>query len=141
MQVQPYLFFDGRCEEAIEFYKKALGAEVEMLMRFKEAPPPSGNPGEGCAGPMPDGNKVMHSSFKVGDTTIMASDGMANGKPEFKGFSLSINAKNDAEAERLFKALSDGGRIEMPLAKTFFSSAFGMVADKFGVGWMIIVEP
>ncbi len=138
MQVQPYLFFDGRCEEAIEFYKKALGAEVEMLMRFKEAPPPSGNPGEGCAGPMPDGNKVMHSSFKVGDTTIMASDGMANGKPEFKGFSLSINAKNDAEAERLFKALSDGGRIEMPLAKTFFSSAFGMVADKFGVGWMVI---
>jgi PhnB protein len=138
MQVQPYLFFDGRCEEAIEFYKKVLGAKVEMLMRFKEAPPPSGNPGEGCAGPMPDGNKVMHSSFKVGDTTIMASDGMANGKPEFKGFSLSINAKNDAEAERLFKALSDGGRIEMPLAKTFFSSAFGMVADKFGVGWMVI---
>jgi PhnB protein len=138
MQVQSYLFFDGRCEEALDFYKKALSAQVEMMMRFKDGPP-SGNPGEGCAGPMPDGNKVMHSSFKVGDTTIMASDGMANGKPEFKGFSLSINAKNDAEAERLFKALSDGGRIEMPLAKTFFSSAFGMVADKFGVGWMITV--
>lgn len=140
MQVQPYLFLDGRCEEALDFYKKTLGAQVDMLMRFKEAPPSPDNPGAGCGAPGNE-NKIMHSSFKIGDTTIMASDGMNGGKPEFKGFSLSINAKDDAEAERLFEALSDGGRIEMPLAKTFFSSSFGMVADKFGVGWMVIVAP
>lgn len=139
MQVQPYLFFDGRCEEALDFYKKALGAQVEMLMRFKEAPAGADKPGEGCAGPMPDGNKIMHASFKVGDATIMASDGMASGKPEFKGVSLSIAAKNDAEAERYFKALSEGGTVQQPLIKTFFSSSFGMVADKFGVGWMVVV--
>ena len=140
MQVQPYLFFDGRCEEAIEFYKQALGAKVAMLMRFKEAPPRSDNPGEGCAGPMPDGNKVMHASFKVGDATIMASDGMASGKPEFKGVSLALTVKSDAEAQQKFKALSEGGIVQQPLTKTFFSSSFGMVADKFGVGWMITVE-
>jgi PhnB protein len=140
MQVQPYLFMDGRCEEALDFYKKTLGAQVDMLMRFKEAPPSPDNPGAGCGAPGSE-DKILHSSFRIGDTTIMASDGMNNGKPEFKGFSLSLNAKDEAEAERLFKALSDGGRIEMPLAKTFFSSAFGMVADKFGVGWMVIVAP
>jgi PhnB protein len=140
MQVQPYLFFDGRCEEALDFYKKALGAQVEMMMRFKEAPP-SEKPGEGCSGPMPDGNKIMHASFKIGDTVVMASDGMASGKPEFKGISLSISVKNDAEAEQKFKALSDGGVVQQPLIKTFFSSSFGMVADKFGVGWMIVVAP
>lgn len=139
MQVQPYLFFDGRCEEAIDFYKKALGAQVEVMMRFKEAPPADNKPGEGCAGPMPDGNKVMHASFKVGDAIIMASDGMCMGKPEFKGVSLALTVKNDAEAEQKFKALSDGGIVQQPLIKTFFSSSFGMVADKFGVGWMITV--
>ena len=136
MQVQPYLFFDGRCDEAINFYKKALGAQVEMLMRFKDAPPQA--PGEGCNGPMPDGEKVMHASFKVGDATIMASDGMAQGRPEFKGVSLSITAKDDAEAKRYFEALSDGGSVQQPLMKTFFASSFGMVADKFGVGWMVV---
>lgn len=138
MQVQPYLFFDGRCEEALDFYKKALGAQVEMMMRFKEAPP-SGNPGEGCAGPMPDGNKIMHSSFKIGDDVIMASDGMAGGKPEFKGISLALTVKDDAEARQKFTALSEGGVVQQPLVKTFFSSSFGMVADKFGVGWMVTV--
>jgi PhnB protein len=136
MQVQSYLFFNGRCEEAIEFYKKALGAKVEMLMRFKD------NPEKPSAECMPvDLNKVMHSCVRIGDTAVMASDGMAQGNPEFKGFSLSINAKDEAEARRLFDALAEGGNVHQPLVKTFFSPSFGMVADKFGVGWMVIVEP
>jgi PhnB protein len=136
MQVQPYLFFDGRCEEALEFYKKTLGAKVEMMMRFKENPDKDKNPN--C---MPaDDNKIMHASFKVGDTMVMGSDGMAaGGKPEFKGFSLTVSAKDEAEAEKTFAALSDGGKVEMPLTKTFFSSKFGMLSDKFGIGWMVIV--
>lgn len=134
MSVQPYLFFDGRCEEAVEFYRKALGAKVEMLMRFKESPDP---PQENCGGGDP--NKIMHSAFKVGDSLIMASDGMAAGKPEFKGFSLSISVKTVAEADKLFNALAEGGHVQMPQMKTFFSPRFGMVADRFGVGWMIIV--
>ena len=133
MQVQPYLFFEGRCEEAIEFYKKTLGAKVEMMMRFKESPEknPSCSPS--------DDNKIMHAAFKVGDTMVMASDGMAAGKPDFKGFSLSITAKNEADADKTFNALANGGNVQMPLTKTFFSPKFGMVADKFGVGWMILV--
>ncbi|MBI5094949.1 MAG: VOC family protein [Candidatus Hydrogenedentes bacterium] len=131
MHVQPYLFFDGRCDEALAFYQKALGAEVLMLMRFQDSPePPMGN--------VPK-DKVMHSSFRIGGTTVMASDGHCLGKPNFQGVSLSINAANDAEAERLFAALSDGGQVQMPMTKTFFSSRFGMTADKFGVSWMVIV--
>jgi PhnB protein len=137
MQVQPYLFFDGRCEEALEFYKKALGAEVTMLMRFKESPEP---PSPGCVPPGAE-NKVMHASFRIGETTVMASDGQCLGKPSFQGFSLSVAAPNEAEAERLFAALAEGGQVQMPLAKTFFASRFGMVADRFGVSWMIIVAP
>jgi PhnB protein len=138
MQVQPYLFFDGRCEEAIEFYKKALGAQVDMLMRFKDSPEHvSAN--EGCAPPAGTENKIMHSSLRIGDTVIMASDGECKGKPSFHGISLSLNAANEAEANRLFNALSDGGQVQMPLTKTFFSPAFGMVADKFGVSWMVVV--
>ena len=134
MQVQPYLFFDGRCEEALDFYKKALGAKVEMMMRFKDSPEPAS---ENC---MPaSGDKIMHSCFRVGDTAVMASDGHAKGNPEFKGFSLSITAKDAAEADKMFGALADGGQVQMPLTKTFFSPHFGMVADKFGVGWMIMV--
>ena len=134
-QVQPYLFFDWRCEEAIEFYKSALGAKVDMLMRFKESPDPVP---PGMCGPNSD-DKVMHSAFRIGDTLIMASDGMAGGKPEFKGFSLSVNAADAAEADRMFAALGKGGRVTMPLSKTFFSPRFGMVTDKFGVGWMVII--
>jgi len=137
MQAQPYLFFDGRCEEAIEFYKSALGARVEMLMRFKDSPEP---PKPGMCPPGSE-NKVMHSAFRIGDTLVMASDGMAGGKPEFKGFSLSVNAASEAEADRLFAALGKGGQVQMPLAKTFFSPRFGMVADRFGVSWMVIVLP
>jgi PhnB protein len=135
MQVQPYLFFDGRCEEAIEFYRKALGAEVAALMRFKDSPEPA-QPGM-C--PPGSENKVMHASFRIGDTTVMASDGRCTGQPSFKGFSLAIAAPSDAEAEKLFAALADGGQVQMPLTKTFFSSRFGMVADRFGVSWMVHV--
>ncbi len=132
MQVQPYLFFDGRCDEAIEFYKKSLGADVGMLMRWKDSPDKSMcTPG--------NENKVMHSSFKLGDQRVMASDGYAKGNPEFKGFSLSLATKDEAEAEKVFAALGDGGQVQQPLIKTFFSPKFGMVQDKFGVGWMVLV--
>ena len=136
MPVTPYLMFNGRCEEALNFYRKALGADVGMLMRFKDSPEP---PPPGC-GPV-DGNKIMHAAFQVGGTTVMASDGMTQGQPKFEGFSLSVNAKDEAEANRMFGALSDGGQVQMPLGKTFFAKSFGMVADKFGVSWMVIVEP
>ena len=137
MPVTPYLFFDGRCEEALEFYKKALGAEVGMMMRFKESPEPP-PPGQ-----VPPGseNKIMHACLRINGAAVMASDGCAQGKPKFEGFSLSVDAKDEAEADRMFAALADGGQVQMPLAKTFFAKRFGMVADRFGMGWMIIVEP
>ncbi len=133
MHVQPYLFFDGRCEEALDFYRSKLGAEVQALMRFKEAPDQSMVPPGG-------GDKIMHSSFRVGDVTAMASDGRCQGKPSFNGFALSLTLATEAEAQKLFGALSDGGQVQMPLTKTFFSPAFGMVADRFGVSWMVLVE-
>ena len=136
MQVQPYLFFDGRCEEALEFYSKKLGAKVEMLMRFKESPEP---PQPGMVPPGSE-NKVMHASFRIGDSTLMASDGHCQGKPTFGGFSLSLTVANDAEARRTFDALGvGGGKVCMPLGKTFFASSFGVVSDRFGVSWMVIV--
>lgn len=136
MQAQPYLFFDGRCEEALEFYRRALGAEVEMLMRFKDSPVP---PDQGMAPPGAE-NKVMHAAFRIGNTKVLASDGECQGKARFQGFSLALTVPNDAEAERRFAALADGGQVQMPLTKTFFSSRFGVVADRFGVSWMIVVE-
>jgi PhnB protein len=136
MQVQPYLFFNGRCEEAVEFYRKALGATVEMLMRYKESPDPP-PPGMVPAG---SENKVMHASLRIGDTVVMASDGCCSGQPSFQGFSLSISIADPAQAERLFTALADGGQVQMPLTKTFWSPYFGMVADRFGVAWMINVS-
>jgi PhnB protein len=135
MQVQPYLVFEGRCEEAIEFYKKALDARVEMLMRFKDAPE---QPGSGECAPGSD-DKIMHAALKIGEATVMASDGRMQGKPAFQGFALSLDVKNKEEAERKFRALSDGGQVQVPLGKTFFATAFGMVADRFGVPWMVIV--
>lgn len=132
MQVQPYLDFDGRCDEALEFYKKAVGAKVGMLMRFKEAPDKSMiSPGSE--------EKVMHSSVQVGDSTVLMSDGRCTGNPNFHGIALTISAKTEAEADKLFNGLAEGGKVTMPLAKTFFSPKFGMVADKFGVGWMVLV--
>ena len=135
MQIQPYLFFDGRCEEALDFYKKAIGAEVTSLMRWKEAPEPQD------ASMVPPGseNKIMHTSFRVGETEVLASDGHCAGKPNFQGFSLTIQVANEAEATKLFTALGEGGEVRMPLAKTFFSPCFGMLGDKFGVGWMVWV--
>lgn len=137
MNVQPYLFFDGRCEEALEFYRKTLGAEIEMLMRFSESPEP-------CEpGMVPPGseNKVMHASFQVGDAMLMASDGNCKGQAKFDGFSLSLTVPSVEDAHRFFAALGDGGQVQMPLMKTFFSPQFGMVADRFGVSWMIYVKP
>ncbi len=131
MQVQSYLFFDGRCEEAIEFYRGAIGAQPGQLMRYKDSPEPTQIP-PGSA------DKVMHASVKIGDTEVMMSDGHCTGKPEFKGFGLTITANDGTEAQRLFGALSNGGAVQMPLAKTFFAEHFGMVCDKFGVMWMVI---
>ena len=136
MQVEPYLFFDGRCEEAIEFYRRALGAEVTMLLRWKDCPEQPKNKDM-----IPPGseNKVMHARLKIGEAAVMASDGRCTGKPSFQGFALSISAANEAEADRMFNALADGGQVQMPLGKTFFSPRFGMVADRFGVSWMVLV--
>ena len=138
MHVQPYLFFDGRCEEALEFYCSVLGAEVTMLMRFKDNPEPP--TGDSCKPAPGTEDKVMHASFRIGDTTVLASDGQCLGKPSFQGFLLSLTAPAEAEIDRLFAALADGGQVQMPLTKTFFSPRFGMVADRFGVSWMIYVE-
>ena len=132
MQVQSYLMFNGRCEEALEFYTKAIGAKIEMVMRFKDAPEGQCTPGTE--------NNIMHSSFKVGDTVLMASDGMNSGPLEFKGISLTLNPKTEVECERLFNALADGGKVFQPLIKTFFSPKFGVVSDKFGVSWMVLVD-
>ncbi len=135
MAIEPYLNFDGRCEEAIEFYKKALGAEVVMLMRFGESPDPC-PPSTMAPG---SENKVMHASLNIGGSTVMASDGYCQGKANFNGITLSLSIKDDAAADKAFNALAEGGQIHMPLGKTFFSPRFGMVADKFGVPWMVIV--
>ena len=132
--IQPYLFLGGRAEEAIEFYKKALNAKVEMLMRYKESPEPSQMP-------LPPNwdNKVMHASIKIGGSIVMLSDGCGPNEKGFEGFSLSVTAANEAEAKRTFDALGAGGEVNMPLTKTFFSPSFGMVRDRFGINWMVIV--
>jgi len=138
MQVQPYLFFNGRCEEAVKFYEKALGAKVEMLMRYKDSPEPP------PPGMVPSGwqDKVMHTSIRIEDAVIMASDGNSTEKPKFDGFSLSLTPRDTAEADRMFNALADGGQVKMPLQKTFWSPRFGMLTDRFGIGWMVnVVEP
>ena len=131
MHVNPYVFFDGKCEEALDSYKSKLGAKVNVLMRYSENPNPAHNP------PGSD-EKVMHSEFQVGDSKIMASDGLCHGKPSFQGFSLTIQCASDAEAQRLYTALGEGGQVQMPLGPTFFAHSFGMVADKYGIGWMLI---
>ncbi len=139
MKVESCLMFEGRCDEALEFYRRALGAQVTMLMRYKDNPEPAA--GEGCAdgsGPGPTPEMVMHASFTVGDTQIMASDGMGSGHASFQGISLALSPTNAADAKSYFDALADGGKVHMPLTKTFFSQAFGMVADRFGVPWMVV---
>jgi len=133
MNVQPYLFFEGRCEEAIAFYGSAAGAEVQMLMRFKDAP-------AGAAAPDSPPEKIMHASLKIGDSTVLMSDGRCSGNPALGGFALSLTVADKAEAERLFSSLADGGQVFMPLAETFFSPQFGMLTDRFGLMWMVMVE-
>lgn len=135
MKIQPYLHFDGRCEEALEFYRQALGAQIDMLMRYKDSPEPP--PPEMRRPEMAD--KVMHASFHVGDDTIMASDDCSPTPVNFQGFQLSLSVADEAEAKRYFAALADGGEVRMPLAKTFYSPSFGMLIDRFGVAWMVIV--
>lgn len=137
MQIQPYLFFDGRCEEALEFYRTRLGASVEMMMRFSESPDP---PPPGMVPPGSE-NKIMHACLVVGDSRIMASDGNCGGRPSFQGFSLSLTVADEKEAGRMFAALGENGQVQMPLGATFFSPSFGMVADRFGVSWMVYVAP
>ena len=136
MNVQAYLMFNGRTEEAIDFYKKAVGAEVTMLMRFREAPdqPPPGMVPEGWD------DKIMHSSFKIGDAELMASDGCQSDAAGFNGISLALSLASPEEAETKFAALAEGGKVTMPLTKTFFSPAFGTLTDRFGVSWMIVVS-
>lgn len=135
MNVTPYLFFNGRCEEALEFYRETVGAEIGMKLRYKDSPQPH-DPKM-----VPEGNLdlIMHSAFKVGETALMASDGCAASR--FDGFGLSLQPGTAAEAERLFAALEKGGQVRMPLTETFFSPRFGMVVDKFGICWMINVQP
>jgi len=140
MQVQPYLMFNGHTDEALAFYKKALGAQVTMLMRFKENPDAGKPAPEGCAPMDVDPEKVMHCEFTVGSTRLLASDGMSTAKPQFQGVSFALSAPDVAQAEQYFAALGEGGQVQMPMAKTFFSERFGMVADKFGVSWMVLVE-
>jgi len=136
MYIQPYLFFDGRCEEAIAFYRQALDAEVQMLMRYGEGPEGSSQCPDGTS---PPADKVMHARLQIGQTQVFLSDGFSQGRPEFKGFSLSLSAADDAEARRLFDALAEGGKVDQPLMATFFSSSFGMATDRFGVSWMVLV--
>lgn len=133
MNVQIYLFFDGCCEEAVEFYRRSLGAEVNKLLRYKDSPQP---PPPDKVTPGSD-DKIMHAELRVGDTFVMASDGCNAGLPSFQGFSLSLAASDATEAKRLFDALADGGQVRMPLGPTFWSPCFGMVADRFGVSWMV----
>lgn len=133
--VEPYLFFNGRCDEALDFYTKTLGAKVDFLMRFKDSPEP---PKPGMVPPGSE-NKVMHASFRIGNQRLMASDGRCGGKPNFDGFSLSLTVSDEAEADKVFASLADGGEVHAPLTKTFFSPRFGMVCDRFGVMWMVLV--
>ena len=133
--IEPYLFFNGSCEQALEFYRTALGAEVQFMMRYKESPEPP------PPGMMPPGfeNKIMHASLRIGQATVMASDGCSAEKASFQGFFLSLSVASETEADRAFAALSGGGQVRIPLTKTFWSHCFGMVVDRFGIGWMISV--
>jgi PhnB protein len=133
MYVQPYLFFNGRCEEAVQYYQKHLGATLNMQMRYKEAPP-----GDGMAAKA-NGEHIMYCNFTIGDSVLMASDDCVNPNVKSEGFSLSLSVKNESEADRVFAALADGGNVHCPLTKTFFSPYFGMVVDRFGISWMVII--
>ncbi len=132
MHVAPYLNFDGRCDEALAFYQKAVGAKVNMMMRWKDSP-------DRTMCTPANAEKVMHAQLQIGDSMVMASDGRLTGKPDFKGIMLSISANTEAEVRTLCDGLAEGGQVQMVPGKTFFSPCFGMVTDKFGVGWMVLV--
>ena len=134
MYIQPYLFFNGHCEEAVQYYQKHLGAKVNVLMRYKEMPSDAARPGVNY-----DGEKIMYGNLTIGDSVIMVSDDCVNTNVPFHGFSLSISVNDEKEAERVFAALTDGGKVHAPLSKTFFSPCFGMAVDRFGMSWMVIV--
>ena len=134
MKIQVNLSFGGRCEEAMEFYKKSIGAEVTGLMRWKESPDAAMKP------PLGYEEKIMHAAFRIGETHLMADDGMLTKETEFKGMTLVIEVADDAQAKRIFAALGEGGNVQMPLMKTFWTSSFGMLTDRFGVPWMVNVE-
>lgn len=134
LSVQPYLFFNGRCEEALNFYRDAIGADTQIVMRFKDSPQPHKD------AMAEDGDKVMHATITIGETMLLASDGECEGAAKFEGFSLAINVPDESEADRVFNALAKGGKVEMPLTPTFWAPKFGMLADKFGVGWMVSVQ-
>lgn len=134
--IQPYLFFSGRCEEAVEYYRSALGAEVDLLLRYRDSPEPM--PPES----IPPGweDKIMHVGFRIGCAVVMASDGCGE-EEAISGFAIALNVATEAETDRYFNALTEGGEVLMPLGKTFWSPRFGMVTDRFGVCWMVGVEP
>lgn len=134
MQIQPYVFFDGRCEEALEFYQQSVGAEIGMLLRYRDNPDPSTNP------PGAEDN-IMHGEMRIGESTVLVSDGHCGGSPTFEGFALTLIAKSVEESERLYKALEEGGQVLVPLGKSFFSPSFGMLTDQFGVMWLVYVVP
>jgi PhnB protein len=133
MKVEALISFGGRCEEALEFYKEAVGAEVTALMRWKESPDAPFKPPPGYE------EKIMHANFRIDQTQLMADDGLGNEAAEFKGVTLAIEVADDAEAKRVFTALGEGGHVNMPLAKTFWTSSFGHLTDKFGVPWIVNV--
>jgi len=134
-QIQPYLFFEGRADEALEFYRKALGAQTQMLLRYADAP---GGAAKCPDGSTPPGDKVMHMAFMIGGSLLMGSDGFCSGKPSFSGFSLSYPATDEADAKKRFDALAAGGKVTQPLTETFFADAFGMCTDRFGLSWMVL---
>ena len=136
MKVEPYLSFEGRCEEALNFYTQAVGAKTEYVLRYKDTPD---QPPEGMVPPGSE-NKIMHCSFMIGDSRIMATDGGCRDGGKFEGVSLALSSKTTAETEKLFNALAQGGQVQMPLGQTFFSPSFGMVTDKFGVYWLVVTE-
>ena len=134
--ITPYLFFNGRCDEAIEFYKAALDAEIEYIMRFDESPEP-----------LPDGTlppnfdkKIMHATITVRGVKLMVSDGCAE-ELEFLGFRLAISEPTEEQARATFRALAESGTVDIPIGPTFWSPCYGMVTDKFGMPWMVSVEP
>ena len=133
MKVQAYISFGGRCEEALEFYKKSIAAEVTSLMRWKDSPDVVMKSPPGYE------EKIMNAAFRIGETQLMADDGMGEKEVEFKGMTLAIEVTDDAEAKRVFTALGEGGKVTMPLMKTFWTSSFGMLTDKYGVPWMVNV--